>query len=251
MADPEVDRFGLEFVTSDACTERLPESPPPGACSSPPTAGRKFPSPATPAGVRDGGHRLGVVQQIGRGLFSGQAVEILDKPGPGLKGHQEIHLPLAGIPQVVEIDPISFLVLDQVLELQEVGTHEILETSAFSGHGRPVPQVELGGLLERANGPMVERGDAIAVVQPLQDIEPVGGGPVTDLQVFPEGVDRKETSCPFLQQHGQGFHAGQVPNVLQIAHMHASQNGNRLTGPVSLFPPAPPVPTSSNPLHSL
>jgi len=156
------------------------------------------------------------------------------KPGPAFNGHEEINLPLTGVPQVMQVDPKPFLILDHVFELQEVGTHEVFKPGAFLRHRRPVPQVQFRGLLERSNGPMAEGGDPVTIIQPFQDIEPMGNSPVADLQIFPEGLKRKEIPCPLLQHHGQGLHGGQVPNILQIADIFPEKTVQ--------FLPLPPSP---------
>jgi len=60
------------------------------------------------------------IAKCGAGLKIGR-LALNGEPGFSFNRHKEIHLPLAGIPEIVEIDPKPLLVLDMVSDSTRAG----------------------------------------------------------------------------------------------------------------------------------
>lgn len=153
------------------------------------------------------------IKQGGRNAFFGE-LGFHGEPGLPVDGHQEIRFSFLRISQEEQLRPDPIPVVKKVAELQEMPGDEILETRSPVDHLGPVPEVKLGLLFDGPD-PMTRVGRyPEMIVEHLENRQPTGDGPMADLQVFADGVGRKQRSDPFGQHVAEELHPAKLPDLL-------------------------------------
>lgn len=135
----------------------------------------------------------------------------------------EVDLAAVNVTEVTQFDVPAERVLLEVHPLQQVTCHQILEPGRFGRYDGPVDVVVLLLLLDRANPRCAERRQAKEGVEALESRDPGRGGPMADLEVLAQSVDRQRRADEVRQPEHQEFELSQVLDALQGHNVFADK----------------------------
>ena len=109
-------------------------------------------------------------------------------------------------------------------QFQEMGCNDIFKSFGFVTYFRPIRKIKLGFLFQGSIIFTDKRINSKTIIEGLEDIEPVRHGPVTYLQVFPDGIHGQERCDPVGKNIAEKLHSGHIPYLLDVPDILAKQS---------------------------
>lgn len=169
-------------------------------------------------------HTRIVQQRVARARVGQRALDEHQRAA-GLGDH-EIYFSFFAITEIPQLELAVPEVGPAMRRFEEMTRDHVLETSAGVLDDGPVPEIEFALLLERpCESPGVRR-DSVAEVQPIERIEPLARGVVTNVQLLAERVDRQRRPHSLGEEEGEVLDHSQVPDLREIAEVFANEEGS-------------------------
>ena len=115
--------------------------------------------------------------------------------------------------------------------LQQVHGHQVLEAGRPVRNRNPVVVVVLPRLPDRPDHGRAERRQPHDGVEPLENLQPAGHGPVAHRQVLTQRVDRQRRAHQIGQPDGQQLQRAQILDPLQVPDLLFDQTHAILARP--------------------